>query len=382
MTNQKFKLYTAGPVDVPQRIQQEIGQPIIYHRDPEFISIFNEMITGIKYLIQTKNDILIFTASGTGGMEAVVANIFSTGDRVLVVEQGKFSKRWSEICKSYGILVNKIELSWQESVTADQVKQAVGRTSELKAVFMAHCETSTGALNDIKSIAKIVHEHSNAIIIVDAISTIGSLPFIMDEWGIDVAVFSSNKGLMNPPGLVFVALNSTAWKYAQQSNLPKYYFSFEKTRHAFRAGISTPFTPAISLVRGVSRVICDIKQLGLKKLWAQHHNLAQAFRSAIKSMGLKIWPTYPSDSLTVIEIPSPFEANRILTILREKYGILVSKGQGKLNNNVIRVGHLGEIKPDDFAEIISALENILLQFGWDMEAGTGLKVFNSCIDNE
>lgn len=375
----RLKLFTAGPVHVPQRIQKELGKPILYHRDPEFLAIFHEVVTGIQYLLQTKNEILIFTASGTGGMEAVIVNLFSKGDRVLIIEQGKFSARWVELCICFGLFVEKIELSWQESVTVDHIKNVLKNSSNIKAVLLTHCETSTGALNDVESIAKAIHKDSKALIVVDAISTAGVIPFKMDKWGIDVVITSSNKGLMNPPGLVFIALNSRTWKFIEQSDLPKYYFSFLKAKNSYITGLGSPFTPAISLIYGVHQGISDIKQKGLEDLWNHHHNIAHAFRTAIRTMGLEILPNQPSDSLTVIKIPPPLEANRISTLLKEKFNLVISKGQGNLNNRVIRIGHLGEVKSEDLVEVISALETILSQMGFNIQIGNGAKAFYNCL---
>ena len=373
--NSKFKLYTAGPVEVPQRIQSEISKPILYHRDPSFLQIFAEVTAGIQYLLETENNVLIFTASGTGGMEAAVVNLLSKGDKVLIVEQGKFSSRWSELCNLHGLNIVKITLPWRESITVDQIKEALATHADIKALLITHCETSTGALNDIKSIAEIVHRNSNAIIILDAISTIGVIPFYMDDWGIDVTILSSNKGLLNPPGLVFIALNSKAWLYHQNSNLPKYYFSFQKARDAVTSGIGTAFTPAISICYGVRKRVHEIMQTGLENIWKQHHAFAHAFRSAICAMGLKILPDFPSDSLTVIDVPPPLEADEIIALLREKEKIIVSKGQGKLRNNVIRIGHLGELKAEDLAELIGVLERILLHMDLKLHQKIGVKTF-------
>ena len=371
----KLKLLTAGPVQISENILKEISQPIIYHRDPEFIAILKTVVSGIQYVLETKNDILIFTASGTGGMEAVVVNLFSAGDSVLIIEQGKFSARWAEICTCYGLEAAKIELPWGESIDPEKIKQALRHNSEIKAVALTHCETSTGALNDVKAVAQAIHDNSDALIIVDVISTVGVIPFKMDEWKIDVAIASSNKGLLNPPGLAFIALNSRAWEINQHSKLPKYYFSFQKTIDAFKSGIGSPFTPAISLIRGVHLAVEEIKQKRLENIWEQHHKLADAFRTAIHAMGLEILPARPSDSLTVIKIPDGLPANEIIAQLKNDYQIIVSKGQGQLKNRVIRIGHLGELKPEDLAGVITALETILMKMGLKFKRDQAKRVF-------
>ncbi len=357
------KLYTAGPVTVPQSIQQELSQPILYHRESEFLEIFYSVISGMKYIFQTENDVLPFIASGTGGMEAAILNLFSPGDQVLVLDQGKFSARWVEICQCHRLQVERIEFSWRESIDKRQLKKAVKSMTSLKGVFFNHCETSTGALNDIQKAAEIVHRHSKALVIVDAISTIGVIPFKMDEWNIDVVITASNKGLQNPPGLVFVALNETAWNFVQCSDLSTYYFSFKKAKHAMEKGIGSAFTPAISLFYGVQQAIKEIQQKSIDAVWEEHKKLAQTFRKTVKYLGLNIWPHNPSDSLTMIEIPREFQANKIIAQVKNKYGFILSKGQGILSNKVIRIGHLENVNPETDAKLLTALEDVLKTTG-------------------
>jgi len=375
-TNKKFRLFTAGPVSVSPEVLNEICQPLLYHRDAEFLSIFREVIAGIQFVLQTKNDICLLTASGTGGMDAIVVNLFSPGDHVLVVEQGKFSARWSEICKAYGLKIKSFLLPWGNSVEGDQIKNILQLEPDIKAVLLTHCETSTGAINDIAAISREIRDISDVLIIVDAISTIGAVPFKMDEWKIDVTVFSSNKGLKTPPGAAFIALNDKAWAFVKTANLPKYYFDFKKYQRAIQNGIGTPFTPPVSLIRGIHKAILSIKKLGLQKFWENHRKMALAFRSAIQSMGLEIFPANPSDSITVIKIPSELNVDLIKFLLKEKYQMIVSGGQGQLKDNVIRIGHLGEMTHTDLKDFLLALEQILIELGWNITAGNGIKVYD------
>ena len=363
------KLYTAGPVTVPQSIKQALNQPILYHRDIEFLEILHSVISGMKYIFQTENDVLPFTASGTGGMEAAILNLFSPGDQVLVLDQGKFSARWVEICQCHRLQVERIEFAWRESIDNRQLKKAVKSLKNLKGVLFNHCETSTGALNDIRKAAEIVHRHSKALVIVDAISTIGVIPFKMDEWNIDVAITASNKGLQNPPGLIFVALNENAWNFVQRSDLSTYYFSFKKAKHALEKGNGTAFTPAISLFYGLQQAIREIQQKSIETVWEEHKKLAHAFRKTIKYLGLNIWPDKPSDSLTMIEIPREFQANKIIAELKDSFGFVLSKGQGILSNKVIRIGHLKNVNLETDAKLLIALEAVL--------QSTGMKVAHS-----
>lgn len=371
----RSKLYTAGPVTVPDSVQQELSQPILYHRDQEFLEIFDNVISGMKYLFQTEKDVLPFTASGTGGMEAAVLNLFSPGDQILVLDQGKFSARWVDICQCHRLQVERIEFSWRESIDIRQLKNTVKNLTDLKGVLFNHCETSTGALNDIKKAAEVVHRYSKALVIVDAVSTIGVIPFKMDEWNIDVAITTSNKGLQNPPGLAFIALNENAWNFVQRSDLSTFYFSFKKAKLAQEKGIGAAFTPAIPLFYGVQQVVKEIRQRSIEAVWDDHKNLAHAFRKTIKYLGLKIWPKIPADSLTMIEIPREFEANKIIAEIKNRHGFVLSKGQGILSNKVIRIGHLENVNPVTDARLLAALEEILTSAGMKLERSNSSDYF-------
>lgn len=370
-------LYTTGPIQVPDFIQQEISKPVLYHRDAEFLALFYEVGEGLKFLLQTENDILNFTAAGTGGMEAIVCNLFSAGDRVCAIDQGKFSARWADICSCYGLSVERLQLPWGESVTPHHIETKLADSSPIKAFLLPHCETSTGALNDIQAIAAAIHKHSEALIIIDAIATVGVVPLKTDTWGIDVVLISSNKGLMNPPGLVFIAVNDRAWELSNRSNLPRYYFNFQMTHEALKSKKGALFTPAVSLFRGVHRALDEFRRRGLEKRWRDQQRLAQAFRMAMVAMELKIFPKHPSDSVTVIEMPSSLKASQISDLLKTKYQTIISKGQGELSDRVIRIGHFGEINIAQATELISALETVFMAFGWVKSPGVGIAAFNN-----
>ncbi len=375
-----IKLYTTGPVRIPPEVQREICQPMIYHRDPEFIQIYQETITGIQEVLQTRHDVLAFTASGTGGMEAMIVNLLCKDDEVLVVDQGKFSSRWTDICMRYGVRVHKIELLWRDSVKPEQIGEVLSANTGIKAVFITHCETSTGAINDLEAVSKTIHDNSTAIFIVDAISTVGAVPFRMDRWNVDAVAITSNKGLMNPPGVVFAGVNEKAWEMAKRSDLPKYYFDFFKLKDSLAAGRGSAFTPAIPLIRGVHQALSIIREIGLDRFWDLHRKLAYAFRTGMMKLGLEIWPPNPSDSLTVIAIPDALNAIRIATALKEKYDIIVSKGQAQLRDRIIRIGHFGEVIVEDYAEIISALESVLIQLNWKFDRESGINSFYEALN--
>ncbi|MEE4312155.1 MAG: alanine--glyoxylate aminotransferase family protein [candidate division KSB1 bacterium] len=376
------KLYTAGPVPVPEFVQSELKKALIFHREDEFKSLYQIMISGLQYVLHTENDVLAFPASGTGAMEAAVSNLLSAGDSVLVIEQGKFSSRWSEICETFGVGVVKIVLPWRVSIEPELVKKALLSNENIRAVLMPQCETSTGALNDIAELSHVVHRYSEAVLVVDGISSIGAIPFEMDSWDVDVAVFSSNKGMMNPPGLAFISLNDRAWKMVYSASLPCYYFDLTRMRKAQTSGIGPVFTPAIPIVRGVNASVGYMRKMTIRKLWARTSSLANAFRTAIQSLGLAIWPPQPSDALTVIGIPDSLDASEIQYGLKTKHHMILSGGQGELKGRVLRIGHYCDRPADDYSELLSALESVLIDMNWNIKKNMSVKLFIQSMNSQ
>ena len=357
--NYQKLLLTAGPTPISQAVQKIMSQPMTYHRGAEFIQIFKQLTDKLKYFFQTEHEIIILTASGTGGMEAAMTNLFSLGEKVLVVENGKFSERWSQLAETFQLEVKRIKIPWGKSITFDEIKKNIQDTPLLKAIFLTHCETSTGALTDLATIVLQIRQLSDALIIVDAISSAGVLPLKMDDWGIDVIVTASQKGLGLPPGLAFVALNKRVWREVEQADLPRYYFDFARARQALRLNRGSAFTPAIPVILAADFVLNEIQQVGLENIWNQRKELAIDFRNNVIATGLKIFPERPADSLTVIKTKVPGGANQIITLLDDRYQIVVSKGQGQLFDNVIRVGHLVNVEMKDLERFLEGLKDVL-----------------------
>ena len=270
---QKQLLLTAGPTPIDNQVKKILSQPITFHRTAKFIQTYNRLSDELKFLFQTKNDVVILASSGTGGMEAVIINLFSPGDKILVVENGKFSERWTSLAKTYKLEVNRLVIPWGKSVTPEQVEKKTKSLKSLKGIFFTQCETSTGALTKLETIIPQIRKHSSALIVVDAISSAAVVPLKFDDWGIDAAVTASQKGLGLPPGLAMVALSNRAWKQAEQSRLPGYYFDLIKTRESFNSGKGSPFTPAIPLILAADIVLQKIKKDGLENIWRQRHFL-------------------------------------------------------------------------------------------------------------
>ncbi|HEX9652962.1 MAG TPA: alanine--glyoxylate aminotransferase family protein [bacterium] len=367
----RARLFTPGPTQVPERVQVAMSNPLTHHRGPAFQQILLEVIDGLQYFFQTQGDVLTFTSSGTGAMEASVVNLLSKGDPVVTVAGGKFGERWGELCQIFGADTHVMEVPWGEAVNPDDIKRLLQSHSDIVAVFVTHSETSTGVAADLKTIAAVVRQHSNALLVVDAITSAGVLPFKMDEWGIDVAVTGSQKGLMIPPGLASVALSQRAWDRVNHSNLPKFYFDFKKEK-ASLAKKSTTWTPAITLFMGLREALAMIRENGLEKMWAKYALLADATRQGVAAMGLELFAKTPSDSLTAVKVPDSLDGSKFVRHLREKYGITVAGGQGHLKGKIFRIAHMGYYDSLDMVAMASALEMTLSDFGWEFEHGSGV----------
>ena len=365
------RLFTPGPTQVPERVQVEMSKPLVHHRGSAFKEIFQEVIEGLKYFFQTRGDVLALTCSGTGAMEASVVNLLSKNDLVLTVAGGKFGERWTELCQTFGADTRTIKVPWGEAVDPKSVEAFLRNNPKTVAVFLTHSETSTGVAADVKSIAHIVRMNSDAILVVDAITSVGVLPFEMDEWGIDVALTGSQKGLMMPPGLAAVAMNSRAWDKANTSTAPKYYFNFNKEKIAYESK-NTAWTPAITLFMGLREALRMIREKGLEYLWEKHALLAHATRQGVLAMGLELFAKSPSNSLTAVKIPDSVDGLKFVNHLREKYGITVAGGQDLLKGKIFRIAHMGYYDALDMVGMASALELALSDFDWQFEHGSGV----------
>ncbi|MDZ7331787.1 MAG: alanine--glyoxylate aminotransferase family protein [candidate division KSB1 bacterium] len=358
VTSQRL-LLTAGPAPISPEVQEILGRPMVYHRAKEFVELFQRLNQALKYLFQTRYDVVTLTASGTGAMEAVISNLFSPGDAVIVVENGKFSERWTQIATTFGLMVTSLKLPWGKSVELDELQALVSSVPQAKAIFLTHCETSTGAKAELAAIVPALRQQTEALIIVDAISSAGVMPLKMDLWGIDVTITASQKGLGLPPGLSFVALNQRAWRFSELSDLPRYYFDFSRARQALRLGKGSSFTPAIPFIIAAESVLTQIQAQGLEARWQKSGMLAQNFRDRMIATGCTIFPECPADGLTVIKPPNGIFANEIITKLKDRYQIVVSAGQGKLADKVIRIGHFVNVTEAHLDKFLNALQDIL-----------------------
>jgi len=374
----KRYLLTPGPTPVPEDVMLEMARPIIHHRTPDFRNIIGEVEEGLKAIFKTQNEVLIFASSGTGAMEAAVANMLSPGDTAIVIKGGKFGERWAEICTAYGIKVIPIDVAWGMDVKPEKIREALAEPqvealaeSKPKAVFTTLSETSTGVTYDIEAIGKVVTETS-AVLVVDAISGLGACELKTDEWNVDVVVSGSQKGLMIPPGLAFASVSKKAWQFAEDSKSPRYYFDFLKCRKSLEK-TDTPYTPAITLMIGLKKALDMIKEEGLEAVLSRHALLAKATREAVKALKLELLaPDSPSDAVTAVKVPDYLDGEQLVKTLKNKHGVWFAGGQAQLKGKIFRIAHMGYMGNFDVMIAISALETVLLEMGYSFTVGSGL----------
>lgn len=368
----KQYLMTPGPTPVPTEALLSMARPVIHHRTGQFKNILKEATEGLKYVMQTKNDVFIFTSSGTGAMESAVSNILSPGDKALVVKGGKFGERWCQICEYYGIDFIPIDCEWGNPVDPAAIEDKLKQDKKIKAVYTTLCETSTGVINDIRTIGKIVSK-ADAVLVVDAISGLGAVELRTDAWGVDITVAGSQKGLMIPPGLAFVSVGKKAWKLVEEAKSPRYYFCYKAAKGSADK-TDTPWTPAVSLVVALAETLRIIKQEGIEAIYERHKRMASAVRKAALALGLKLLaPDAPSDAVTAIKLPASIDGTKLVSTMRDKYGVSIAGGQAKLKGKICRIATMGFMNEFDVIIAISCLEIVLKEMGYSLELGSGLK---------
>ncbi len=370
----KRYLLAPGPTPVPSDVLLAMAAPIIHHRSPDFVPVIDSAKKGLQWLYQTKNDVLIICSTGTGGMVGTVNNFFNRDDKVLVINGGKFGERWTNICRAYGLNVEEIVIEWGYAVKPEVVEEKLKKDKDIKGVFVQASETSTGVYHDIKALASIVKKYSDTLFVVDAISALVAHDLRTDEWGIDVMIGGSQKGVMLPPGLAFVSVSDKAWARAETSKLPKFYFNFRKER-ANLAKNQTNFTSPVTLIIGLNESLKMLRAEGLENVFRRHATLANATRKAVQAIGLEIYPREsPSNSVTAIMSPPGIDGQAIYKDLREKYGITAAGGQDKAKGKIFRIAHLGYSDRFDIITAIAGIEMVLKGMGHPVKLGTGVAV--------
>lgn len=353
-----------GPTPCPDEVLQAMSRQMINHRGPEFAQILDDVTAKLKQLFQTKGDVFLLTASGTGGLEAAIVNTLSPGDKVLSVSVGVFGERFGAIAQQFGAEVIPLRFDWGKAADADAVRKALGAEPKIKAVLVTHNETSTGVTNDLAKISQTVKEFDK-LLLVDAISSLGSINLPVDDWHCDVTVTGSQKGWMVPPGLAMVAVSEQAWQAHAKAKMPRFYWDFTKAK-SYLEKRQTPWTPAVSVVFALSVALEMMLKEGLNNIIARHARLGKMTRQGVKALGLSLFAeeSHASNTVTAVAASNGLDTKKLVKILREEHQIVLSGGQQTLDGKIFRIGHLGWVNEDDIAQVLSALKLALPQAGF------------------
>jgi serine---pyruvate transaminase len=365
----KRYLFTPGPTPVPPEVLAAIGAPVVHHRSPDFLPVYERVLDRLHEVCRTENDVLLFGASGTGAFESAVANLVSPGEPHLVVSAGSFGERWVAMTTAFGADVEVLRYAWGETPDADDLRGRL-REREAKAVWIVQSETSTGVVADVRSLAAAAKE-AGSLVVVDAVSSLGAVPCETDAWGLDVVVSGSQKALMTPPGLGLAAVSEAAFDGVGSS--PRFYFDWERTRKAQRT-LDAPFTLPVSLVGGLDVALGLLLEEGLDASFDRHVRLGRATRAGVKALGLELFSPDEDRSavVTAVRAPSGVDGTDVVKALRDRFGITIANGQGELKGKIFRLGHIGWFDVFDITTQIAAVELVLADLGADVERGVAV----------
>jgi len=369
---EKRYLFTPGPTPVPPEVLAALAEPMIHHRARDYRDIYERCLTRLRDVYRTQNDVLMFTASGTGAFESAVANLTTPGDRQLVLSAGNFGERWAGMVKAFGAELVHVQLEWGETPEPDDLRAALAAAGDVRVVYLTHSETSTGVVCDIQALAAVAKE-AGALVVVDAVSSLGAVPLETVGWELDVVVSGSQKALMCPPGLAFVSVSPAALEAAARSTAPRYVLDWERTRKA-QAKLDAPFTPAISIVRALDVALGLLLDEGLEGAFDRHARLGRACREGAKAMGLELFSPDEERSavVTAIRAPEGVDATEVVSALRDRFGITIANGQGVLKGKVFRIGHIGWFNVFDITTALAAVELALADAGAEIERGVAV----------
>ena len=354
-----MQLRIPGPTPCPPEVLQAMGKQMINHRGGEFAELINSVTSKLKKLFQTTNDLFVLTSSGTGSMEAAIVNTLSPGDKVLSVSNGVFADRFADIAEAYGAEVKRLAFEWGKAVDPGAVRQALEAAPEIVAVLVTHNETSTGVTNDLAAISSVAKEFDK-LVLVDAISALGSIDLQVDAWQCDVVVTGSQKGWMVPPGLAMVSISDKAWQAHAKARMPRFYWDFTKAKSYLEKG-QTPWTPSVTIFFALDDSLDILLAEGLPNIFARHARMADLTRDGVKSNGLSLFADekYASNTVTAIKVPQNLDVVKLLQILREEHNVVLAGGQGSLSGKIFRIGHLGWVTEDDINEVLKAVAEVL-----------------------
>jgi aspartate aminotransferase-like enzyme len=375
----KRYLFTPGPTPVPPQVLEAMSRPIIHHRSSDFRAILASCFERLKLVYRTDGDVLLYTASGTGGMESAVSNLTTPGDRVVIVSAGYFGERWSAIAESFGCRVERLAYEWGEAPSGDDLATFLREQGGAKVVFLTHSETSTGVVADVQALAAAAKD-AGALVVVDAVSSLGAVPLETDAWGLDAVISGSQKALMTPPGLATVSVSEDAWAAVDKAAQPRFYFDWVETRRR-QEQFDPAFTPAVSIVVGLDVALGLVLEEGLEQAFERHARLGRACRAGVKAMGLELFS--PDDDrsavVTAINAPDGIDSDELVQTLRDRLGIVLAPGQGPLKGRIFRIGHIGYYDVFDITTALAGVELVLSELGADIERGVavtaGLEAF-------
>ena len=369
---EKRYLLTPGPTPVPPQVLSVLAEPVIHHRSPDFRRDYGRCLERLRAVARTQHDVLLFSASGTGAFESAVANLTSPGDRAVVVSAGYFGERWIAMTRRFGADVRELRYEWGETPDADDLRRELAEAGGAGVVYLTHSETSTGVVADVEALAAVAKE-AGAVVVVDAVSSLGAVPFETDAWEIDVTVSGSQKALMAPPGLGFASVSPTAREAAARATSPRFYYDWERTR-AGQEVLDAPVTLAVPLVRALDVALGLILEEGLDAAFERHVRLGRACRAGIKAMGLELFSPDEDRSavVTAVRVPEGVEAEELLLALRDRLGIQLIGGQGALKGKIFRIGHIGWFDIFDITTALAGLELVLADAGAEIERGAAI----------
>jgi len=366
-------LMTPGPTPVPPEVLLAQGSPLVYHRGPGYGRLLREVTAGLKAMLKTKGDVLVFTASGTGGLESAVANLFSPGDRVVVPVAGYFGDRFAHIAEAFHLDVRRVEYDWGRAAVAEDVAAAIAE-APTKGVLAQHSETSTGVIHDVEAIGRVTKD-AGVLYVVDVISSVGAVPYEGDRWGVDVAVGGSQKALGATPGLAFVSVSEAAWAASRESTSPRFYFDWAAYKRSYDLpDPESPWTPAISLLLGLREALRLYQEEGEEAVLARHRLLSEATKEGVRALGLDLDGEHLERAwaVTAVRAPEGIDGNELVAKVRTDHGIVLAPGQGPLKGKVFRIGHLGQYDRFDIVRCLAALELALGAMGYPVKRGAAV----------
>jgi aspartate aminotransferase-like enzyme len=366
------QLRIPGPTPIPDRVVRSGARPMVDHRGPEFKCVVQDVVAGVKRVFGTANDLLIYTASGSGGLESAVANLVSSGDKVVAGIAGNFGERFAAIAHAYGCDLVRLEVEWGEPVEPEDLGATLAAHPDAKLVLLTHNETSTGITNPLPDLARAVHE-AGCLLAVDGVSSVGSIPIDVDSNGIDVAVTGSQKGFMAPPGICFVTVSQRAWEANATAKAPRSYFDWGPTAAAVKQG-ATPYTPAIGVLHAVQEGLRMMEEEGLDAVYRRHRMIADGVAAGLQAMGFALFAAegYRSAVVTAAIPPQGLEPDTYRALLRKRYGVVLGGGQGRMTGRMVRVGHLGAVAEGDMVQVLWAMEQALEDLDVQPNEGRGV----------